>query len=284
LAVRIRMGVVKAFVIVFLCAAIFGPTGYFGYRLFVAPGLAGKNDRMRAYSAPPSDPDIAEFARCMKLKAGGDLLAARDALNSFVEQNPNSPKIGEAKDALGETNTDIFFSTTPSPDKLQYVIQKGDTLSAIENKTRASAEFIMRTNNLEDPGRLRVGQVLSVPRSDFRVGISRVAHTVILLNNGKFFKQYRVKSWNAPAAKSPASVSTRVVEKIAWKNGRRVTFGTKEYAGSSRWIALGTAGYTLYTDAPETSAGKPPGGLGLSADEMEELSTLLNRNTPVTIQ
>jgi hypothetical protein len=55
-------------------------------------------------------------------------------------------------------------------------------------------------------------------------------------------------------------------------------------ARTARWIALGAAGYTLYTDAPVADGAKPPAGLGLDAEEMEELSTLLNKNTPVTIQ
>jgi hypothetical protein len=282
--VRIRIGVVKAFVIVFLCAAIFGPSGYFCYRLFIAPGRIEKREKSRPRAPLPPDASIAEFEKCMKVKSGGDLLAARDALDAFVSQNPNSPKTEEAKDALGEVNTDIFFSTIPSPDKQQYVVQKGDTLSAIEKKTHVSGEFIIRSNNIEDAAKLSIGQVLIVSRPEFTVQISRKAQTVTLLNKARFFKQYRVKAWNAPATKSTAAVSTRVVEKIAWKKGQRVSFGSKDYAGSARWIALGAAGYTLYTDAPEAGGAKPPVGLGLSAEEMEELSTLLNKNTPVTIQ
>lgn len=281
---RIRIGVVHTFVIVFLCAAIFGPLGYFGYRLLFAPGQFGKQERPRTHTALVADTSLAEFDKCMKLKNSGDLLAARSALDLFVVQNPDSPRIGQAKDALGEINADIFFSTTPSPEKRQYVVQKGDTLSAIEKKTGVSAEFIIRTNNLEDAAKLSIGQALIISRPDFTVQISRKAQTVTLFNKGKFFKQYRVKSWNAPAAKSAAPVATRVTEKIAWRNGQRVTFGAKGYAGSGRWIALGAAGFTLYTDAADADSPKPPGGIGLPAEEMEELSTLLNKNAPVTIQ
>lgn len=281
---RIRVGTVKIFVIVFLCVAIFGPAAYFNYRLFIAPGRIAKKEKSLPRPTLPPDPSIAEFERCMKLKAGGDPVVAREAFAAFVVQNPDSPKTEAAKDVLGEINTDIFFSTIPSPDKRQYVIQKGDTLSAIEKKTRASSEFIMRTNNLEDPTKLRIGQVLIVSQPEFTVTINRKSQVVTLFNKGIFFKQYRVKTWNAPVSKSPTPITTKVVEKIAWKNGQRVTFGKKEYAGSARWIALGTPGYTLYTDAPEPGASKPAGGLGLSAEEMEELSTLLNRNTSVTIQ
>jgi LysM repeat protein len=278
------MGVVKAFVIIFLCVAIFGPSAYFFHRLFIAPGQIERMEKSRPRAPLPPDVSIAEFDKCLKVKNSGDLLAARTALDDFVAQNPDSPKIEEAKDALGEVNTDIFFSTIPSPEKQQYVVQNGDTLSAIEKKTHVSGEFIVRSNNIEDAARISIGQVLIVSRPDFIMQISRKAQTVTLLNKGKFFKQYRVKAWNAPATKSTAPVNTRIIEKIAWKKGQRVTFGSKDYAGSARWIALGAAGYTLYTDAPVADGAKPPAGLGLDAEEMEELSTLLNKNTPVTIQ
>jgi hypothetical protein len=87
--------------------------------------------------------------------------------------------------------------------------------------------------------------------------------------------------------KQPPRINTKVAEILAWKNGKRVGFGTREYQTSMRWIRLANAGYTIYAipDASHPSSGQPPPplGLGISAGEAEELSSLVNGKTPVTI-
>jgi hypothetical protein len=54
-----------------------------------------------------------------------------------------------------------------------------------------------------------------------------------------------------------------------------------------RWVRLANAGYTIYAipDASHPSSDQPPPplGLGISASEAEELSSLVNGKTPVTI-
>ena len=75
---------------------------------------------------------------------------------------------------------------------------------------------------------------------------------------------------------------------MAWKGGKRVGLGTKEYVASTKWIRLAsTPAYTLYTvpDAthPNLDQPPPPTGLGLAAIHLEELSTLVNDRTSVTV-
>src|SRR5437764_40385 len=76
-------------------------------------------------------------------------------------------------------------------------------------------------------------------------------------------------------------------EVMAWNGGKRVGFGTKEFIGSTRWIRLSSQTYTIYsmTDSahPALSQPPPPQGLGLAAADVEELSSLVNSKTPVTI-
>ncbi len=74
---------------------------------------------------------------------------------------------------------------------------------------------------------------------------------------------------------------------MAWKGGKRVGSGTKEWAGSTRWIRLAQPGYFLFAVAEagrrdESNQPQPP-GLGLAAGDMEELSSLVNSKTTVTI-
>ena len=276
--------VAKASVLILLCGVIFGTAGYFSYNLFVAPARLIKKEKAGPPPTQPPDPSLGEFERCMKLKAAGNTAEARAALQDFVEHNPDSTKIDDAKDALGDLNMALMFSTEPSPDKQQYVIQKGDTINSIEHKTKIPGELIMRLNKLDDPTKLRIGEVLNVWRPEFSLRINRKTQVVTLMNKGRFLKRYKVQSWNAPSAKSTAPINAKVGDKVAWKNGQRVSFGSKDYADSGHWIGISASGYTLYTEDPAQGTPKPPGGLGLAPNEMNELSALLNRSTPVTIE
>ena len=47
---------------------------------------------------------------------------------------------------------------------VSYTVQKGDTLSAIARRYDASIEDIKNANNITDPTKIRVGQVLFIPQ------------------------------------------------------------------------------------------------------------------------
>ncbi len=122
----------------------------------------------------------------------------------------------------------------------------------------------MRTNNLNNT-MLQVGQRLLISHPDFSLFIQRKAQIVVLLDHGQFFKRYHVKTVQV-SAKQPPRINTRVAEVLAFKDGKRVGFGTKEYVGSTRWIRLNQPGYFLYSEPDAThrdESGQPaPPGLG----------------------
>jgi LysM repeat protein len=265
-----------------LCAVIFGPASFFAYQLFIRPQRLEKEDIAQGPATPPPDPSLPELAKCEELQNSGKLVEARTALMNFVENNPDSTKIEEAKAVLGQINTAIFFSTYPAPEKVEYSVQKGDVLMKIAMKMKTTSELIMRSNNMSGT-MLHIGQHLLVSQPNFSIVISRKEKKVTLLNDGKFFKQFSALTWGVPPARSSAAITGKVREKIAWRNGVQVPLGSKDYPGSARWVEISVANYTLYSQGSDNSA-KPPGGIELSQEAMEELSTLLSRNVPVTIQ
>src|SRR5207245_8925006 len=106
-------------------------------------------------------------------------------------------------------------------------------------------------------------------------------------NHCALFKQRHVREAKLQP-KQPANITAKVAETMALKGGKRVGIGSKEYLGSTRWIRLaGAAGYTLYSvpDAahPNLEQPPPPVGLGLAASDLEELGSLVNMKTPVSI-
>jgi hypothetical protein len=143
----------------------------------------------------------------------------------------------------------------------------------------------MRMNNLSGT-MLHIGDRLYVSHPQFAIVIQRKPKLVVVLNGGAFFKQYHIREEKIPA-KQPPKVTAKVVDIMAWRDGKRVGFGTREYNGSTRWVRLTAPAYTLYAvpdSAHPTLGMQPPqSGLGLAATDVEELSSLVNKQTPVTI-
>ena len=61
------------------------------------------------------------------------------------------------------TATPIRRTPTPAPSPAVYVVQRGDTLSAIAERFNTTVEVLRRLNNIEEGAVLTVGQVLRLP-------------------------------------------------------------------------------------------------------------------------
>jgi LysM repeat protein len=269
-----------------LAVIIFGGAAWFGYNLFFKQEIAvQKEQRGEVRTEPTPDISLPEFQAAAKLRQDGKLAEARDALTAFIQRYPTGLHVEEAKDLLGEVNVDILLSRYPSPEKQEYIVKPGDVLQKVANRVKSTPELIMRMNNLTGT-MLHIGERLLVSHPDFALVIQRKSNVIVLLNHGSFFKQYHVREEKL-APKQPPKVTTKVAETMAFKDGKRVGFGTKEFLGSTRWIRLGAPAYTIYSipdsARPNLDQPPPPQGLGLAATDVEELSSLVNNRTPVTI-
>ena len=273
--------------VLLLALVIFGGAAWFGYNTCVKEEIAVKKEQ-RGEITPPPAPDISlpEFQAATQLRQDGKLAEARNALVAFIQKYPSGKHLDEARDMLGEVNIEILLSRYPSPEKIEYVVKPGDVLAKISRKLKTTPELIMRMNNMSGT-MLHIGEHLLISHPDFAIVIQRKANLVVLLNRGAFFKQYRVREAKLPA-KQPAKITTKVAETMAWKGGKRVGLGSKEYLASTKWVRIaGAAAYTLYSvsDAAHSNLEQPPPpvGLGLAATDLEELSSLVKNGTPVTI-
>lgn len=270
-----------------LALAIFGGAAWFGYNTFVKEEIAVKKEQ-RGEVTPPPAPDISlpEFQAAAQLRQDGKLTEARDALIALIQKYPSGKHVDEARDMLGELNVDILLSRHPSPEKIEYIVKSGDVLAKIARKLKTTPELIMRMNNMSGT-MLHIGEKLLISHPEFSMVIQRKANMVTLLNHGAFFKRYHVREAKLPP-KQPSKISAKVAETMAWKDGKRVGLGSKEYLASTKWIRIaGAGGYTLYSmpDGAHPNLGQPPPpvGLGLAATDLEELSSLVNKQTAVTI-
>jgi len=271
---------------VLILALLILGSAWIGYNIVFHQDIqVRKEERGEATPAPTPDISLPEFQAAAKLRQEGKLTEAREALGAFIQKYPAGLHVEEAKDLLGEVNVDILLSRTPSPEKEEYVVKPGDVLVKISNKLKTTPELIMRMNNLSGT-MLHIGEHLLISHPEFSIVIERKAKVVVLLNHGAYFKQYHVREAKL-SARQPPKVTTKVAETMAWRDGRRVGFGTKEFIGSTRWIRLGAPAYTIYSvpDSAHPNLDQPPPalGLGVAAADVEELSGLVNNRTPVTI-
>lgn len=276
----------KAVFLLALSVVIFGSAAYFAYHGFVKPEVALKHEEHAAPTPPPPDPTIPFFQKAEQLKTEGKLVAARDAFYAFINDYSYSSKLEQAKKELGDLNVAIFFSPIPSPEKQKYVVKRGDSLYRLQRTLKVPMALIMRMNQIDDPRRLHIGQTLLVAHPKFSLIIISKNKTVTLLNHEKFFKQYTVKSWSAPIHKNAKPKTGKVHGTVAWKDGNHIPFGKKGYAQSARWISTTLRDYTFFTEPGEgfESGLPPPTGIGLSQQDMVELSVLLRRGDPVTVK
>ena len=270
-----------------LAVVIFGSAAFFGYHIIVKPELAVRAEqRGEVPEEPRIDHSLPEFEAAAKLRQEGKLAEARSALTQFLQKYPNSQNSEAAKDLLGEVNISILLSKYPSPEKQEYIVKSGDVLARVAAKTKSTPELIMRTNNMSST-MLRIGDRLLISHPEFSIFIQKKTGDIVLLDRGTFFKRYKIRSTKLPA-KAPARINTKVAEIMAWRDGKRVGFGTKEYAGSARWIRLTQPGYVLFPEPSSPSAQPggvppPPTGFGMAPSEVEELSSLVSNKTSVTI-
>lgn len=273
--------------VLLLAVVIFGGAAFFGYHVILKPELAVRAEKSGEVPEEPRiDISLPEFQAASVLRQEGKLAEARAALTAFLQKYPNSTRSEDAKELLGDVNMDILLSKYRSTEKQEYIVKRGDVLARVATKTKTTPELIMRTNNLNGT-MLHEGDRLLISHPEFSLFIQRKTQTIVLLDKGVFFKRYRARSAKLNPKQTPR-VTTRVAETMAWRAGKRVGFGTREYIGSARWIRLATPGYVLFTQpTPETpepgGVAPPPNGFGMTQVDVEELSGLVNSKTAVTI-
>lgn len=272
----------KIGIIGFLVLLIFGGGGFAAYELFFKKPASKASSGNQAVVTPTPDPGIALLNQAQQLMAKGDSDQSKQLLISIFQNFPTSTKAAEAKKLVGELNIRQFFSDA-NPTKTNYLVARGDSIARISGKTKAAPELIFKANGLESL-MLHPGQVLIIPSGQFALQISLANKDLTLLNHGAFFKWYKPIDYHLPANVTPGQY--KVIGKEAWSAGAPVAFGGKNYLGSSRWVVLNSGNITIYSETNPSSPNvqKPKSGIEISADEMEELYSLVGRDCPVTIR
>jgi LysM repeat protein len=274
---------VKVLIIAGLAISIFGGGGYLAYRLFLKKGDKSRPGTNQPVVTPTPDQGVAMFEQANHEIESGKKEGGKKILLALIQNLPDSKKNDDARKLLSRLNVQEFFSSEPGPDKIEYIVARGDSMAKIANKTKCAAELIFKANGL-DSLTIQPGQKFVIPKGDFSLLINLKKQDMTLLNRGAFFRWYKPLEFRLPARAGPGQF--KIHEKIAWSAGVRVAFGEKNYLGSSRWIVINSNGIAVYseTNPQSPNAQKPANGIMLAPPEMEELFALVGKDTPVIVK
>jgi lipoprotein-anchoring transpeptidase ErfK/SrfK len=237
-------------------------------------------------SAPPApaiDTSGETVGKARQFKAEGKLAEARAALQPVAD----APDASDAAvELLGEIDTQILFTGTAAPEKVDHTIEAGDTLGKLAEKYGTTVTLIKKSNNLTRD-MIRIGDRLRIYQGKFSVDVSKTANTLRLLDSGKLFKRYRVGT--GEFSKTPVGefkVTSRIENPPWWRpDGKTIPFGDPDNILGTHWLGLDVPGYGIHGTWETNSIGKQAtaGCIRLLNDDVAELYAILPVGTVVTI-
>ena len=261
-----------------------------------APTTAGAPPSATVATAPPA-PTAADrelFEKASALRTHGKLADARDTLRALLVKLPPANAASETQKTLledtqkvlGELNIKLLFTLASAPEKVEYVIQPGDSLGKIARQYTTTIEVIQKANSL-GASPIQPMQRLRVMPTRFAAAVSKSANTLLLTDDGKFFKLYRVGTGQHSMTPIGSSkITERIQHPAWWKEGQTIPYGSKENILGTHWLALDIPHYGIHgTWQPETIGQQSSAGcIRLINEDVEELFTILPTGTPVEIK
>lgn len=248
-----------------------------------------------AETAPPELRAAAVTGLGRVRERAGELIPARDLYADAVRDAAfQSDAWFEAVEALGDANVALFFGQEETPESQVYVVQPGDTLTAIGVRLNTTLGSLTRANGITEETPLRVGQRLKYTPKDFRIVIDRSDNRLYVVDSQGIFKMYRV-GLGAPGSETTPG-SYRIGDKIkdpTWhKPGEGpIPPGDPRNELATRWMQMVPEEEGLPKDlgihgtlSPETIGFHSSNGCArMLTPEVEELYDIVVRSTPVLV-
>jgi lipoprotein-anchoring transpeptidase ErfK/SrfK len=262
---------------------------------------------------PPADPGLAasvnvqgeeaiaalqKIALAQKHVADQKLVEARGLLENVLRA-PGIPMYSDiwykAARALTDVNSTLLFTDAPCPEKITYVVKRGDSLWQIAKNHNLNLALIQRSNNLDptDP-KLLVGATLRLFQADWNILVSKSQFALQLRNGDRLLKLYEIgvgKQDRTPVG--TFRIVSREVDPVWTYQGKKFPFGDPQNILGTRWMGLeptGTTapefrGYGIHGTWEPLSIGKREsnGCVRMRNPEVDELYDLVPLYTPVTI-
>jgi TolA-binding protein len=232
---------------------------------------------------------VAELGLAIDELDSRNLSQAKSRMDALLERTIPNELRSRIEDALGELNLRMLFSQELYGDDQTHELKTGEYLYNLARKYHVTLELLMKVNNITDPKRMQTGQKLKVPKVSFSIVVDKYSNTLTLLNDGKFFKKYRVRI-GAYENQTPVGEYKVQNKKInpTWVNPRTLKMykgGDPENELGNRWLSFKDDRLGLHgTIKPETIGYYSSYGcIGMYKADVEELYDLITVGTPLKI-
>lgn len=212
--------------------------------------------------APP-DPGLRRFDLALETVKSGDFEGGREALYELIKHFPSSKRADDAKRIIGEMNMDKLFSPDKNPQKVEYIVQPGNSLLLIAGKNHTTIDAILRINGMMSTA-LQPGDHLSVIPLDFEILVNVTKKTVTLIRNERFFKEYQALEIHVPAGirvpveRDPdKKLEMEISDKPAWFEGKRIQSTHPSYLSSDKWLMGSKIGLNIRSLPQAKAVGGP---------------------------
>ncbi|MCX6994062.1 MAG: L,D-transpeptidase family protein [Kiritimatiellaeota bacterium] len=255
----------------------------------------------RAAQPPPlpaprqtmQNPQQQNFRAICVLASNKSLEEARQKGYVLLAHTKDPALTASLETLLGQLNIELILSQAPMPEKVEYVVQPGDSLERIARKFKTTVDLIKKSNALQRPV-LHSGDRLLVFKGTFNLAISKSRNDLVVKVNDRFFKRYRVGTGKFGRTPIGTFVIAEKIEQPPWwrPDGKMIPFGDKENVLGTRWMSLqatnttnAVRGYGLHgTWEPETIGQQASAGcVRMVNSEVEELFLLVPIGTHVAI-
>lgn len=233
----------------------------------------------------PSQPNREPLEKALALRDAGKLADARDALRELLTHSNEAQLVTDAQKALGDVNMQLLLTPAPAPEKVDYVVQPGDSLGRIAKMHNTNIEVIQKVNGLRETI-IQPAQRLRVTPTKFAVAVSKSQNTLLVSDDGKFFKLYHCGTGQYSTTPTGTfKITDRIANPPWWKDGQTIPFGSKENVLGKYWLALNIPHYGIHgTWEPETIGRQSSQGcIRLINEDVEELFIILPAGTPVQV-
>jgi len=242
--------------------------------------------------AMPSALALADEAEAL-MKAGKPN-DAREKWLSALAAEPDTDLQAKVEAKLAAVNIELIRKPWSMAEKVDYVVQSGDSIRSIANKYGTTVDLTVQANELKRPDIINPGKRLRVFSGKMAIVVNKSRNDLLLTSNGRFFKRYRVGTGSFD--RTPVGtfvVNDRIKEPVWWReDGKTVPFGEKENILGTRWMALkatgetpSVTGYGIHGTWDNDSIGKAEsaGCIRMRNEEVEELFELIPIGTEVKI-
>lgn len=219
-------------------------------------------------------------------QAAEQYLRARELGWQILDESNDPQAIEGAEQLLGEVHIELVMTPRPMPEKVDYTIQRGDTLGGLARRFGTTVELIKRGNRLSGP-MIRVGDRIRILQAEFSMEVSKSRNDLVLKINDRFFKRYRVGTGEYERTpEGDFKITDRIAQPTWWRqDGRAIPYGTTNNVLGTHWLSIDVPGYGLHgTWEPESIGYQSSAGcVRLLNEDIEELYTLVPVGVPVRI-